>query len=302
MSQRSEKYARNMDRRLGRLEERVDKINMSVTAHGVRVSTAEELIEAMGIPPHLNAATYSVQIAQDKPRKDARQAARRKRMARRRRLLLAAAMALVALVILVAVAARGAETGGAERTAAPVATIQGNATPIVDLLEPVDHPPTPEEIEEALLAQGYFSLAVPLPYDLQDAMRKACAEYGCPYPLALAVAEIESRFDPEAVGPIGETGIMQLNPGPGGSYHAELEAATGQDPNDPAGNIFCGVYLLGKYMDKYDDPAKAAMAYNMGESGARKAWANGVTSTKYTVAILEAVENWEYTVNAWNGV
>lgn len=302
MSQRSEKYARNTEHRLTHLEERVAKINMDVIAHGVRISTAEELIEAMGIPPHLNATTYSVQIAQDKPRKEARQAARRKRMARRRRLLLAAALALVALVILVAVAARGAETGGAERAAAPVATIQGNATPIVDLLEPVDHPPTPEEIEEALLAQGYFSLAVPLPYDLQDAMRTACAEYSCPYPLALAVAEIESRFDPDAVGAVGEVGVMQLNPGPGGSYHAELQAATGWDPTTQTGNVFCGVYLLGKYMDKYDDPAKAVMAYNMGESGAKKAWANGVTSTKYTEAVLEAVEHWECTVNAWNGV
>lgn len=31
-------------------------------------------------------------------------------------------------------------------------------------------------------------------------------------------------------GAAGEVGIMQLNPGPGGSYHAELTAATGRDP------------------------------------------------------------------------
>ena len=79
-----------------------------------------------------------------------------------------------------------------------------------------------EKIEEALLAQGYFSLAVPMPYEWQDYMRTYCEEYGCPYPLALAVAQTESNFDMDAVGSSGEVGIMQLNPGPGGSYHAEI--------------------------------------------------------------------------------
>ncbi len=158
------------------------------------------------------------------------------------------------------------------------------------------------ENEEAMLAQGYLSDAVPLSYDLQDVMRTACAKYNCPYPLALAVAEIESQFNMDAVGAIGEVGIMQLNPGPSGSYHAELEATTGADPTTPAGNIVCGVYMLGKYMDKYGDPAKAVMAYNMGEGGAKRAWAAGVTSTTYTTDILAAMEGWECTVNAWGGI
>jgi soluble lytic murein transglycosylase-like protein len=106
----------------------------------------------------------------------------------------------------------------------------------------------------------------------------------------------------DAVGAIGEVGIMQLNPGPGGSYHAELEEATGADPTTPAGNIVCGVYMLGKYMDKYGDPAKVVMAYNMGEGGAKRAWAAGVTSTTYTTDILAAMEGGECTVNAWGGI
>ena len=90
-----------------------------------------------------------------------------------------------------------------------------------------------------------------------------------PYPLALAVAEVESHFNMEAVGAAGEVGIMQLNPGPDGAYHAELEAATGLDPTTPSGNIAAGCYLLGKYMADYKDPHKAAMAYNMGVAGAK---------------------------------
>ena len=158
-----------------------------------------------------------------------------------------------------------------------------------------------EKIEEALLAQGYFSLAVPMPFEYQDYMRTYCAAYGCPYPLALAVAEVESHFDMDAAGAAGEVGIMQLNPGPGGSYHAEIQAATGLDPTTPSGNIAGGCYKLGQYMAEFQDAGKAAMAYNMGRAGAMEAWAAGITSTGYSDAVLAAMEGWECTVNAWNG-
>ncbi len=52
-----------------------------------------------------------------------------------------------------------------------------------------------ETVEEALLAHGYLSDAVPMAYEYQDFMRTYCAAYGCPYPLAVAVAETESNFD-----------------------------------------------------------------------------------------------------------
>ena len=159
-----------------------------------------------------------------------------------------------------------------------------------------------EKIEEALLAEGYFSLAVPMPYEWQDYMRTYCEEYGCPYPLALAVAQTESNFDMDAVGASGEVGIMQLNPGPGGSYHAEIQAATGLDPTTTSGNIAGGCYKLGLYLAKYGNVEKAAMAYNMGEGGARSAWDSGITSTDYSKAVKEAMETWECTVNAWGGV
>ena len=159
-----------------------------------------------------------------------------------------------------------------------------------------------EKIEEALLASGYFSVAMPMCYEYQDYMRTYCAAYKCPYPLALAVAEVESHFNMEAVGTAGEVGIMQLNPGPDGAYHAELEAATGLDPTTPSGNIAAGCYLLGKYMQEYGDTNKAAMAYNMGVSGAENAWAEGIASTDYSAAVVKAMERWEVTVNAWNGI
>jgi len=160
-----------------------------------------------------------------------------------------------------------------------------------------------ERIGEALEAQGYFSAAVPLSWEYQDYMRTYCHLYGCPYPMALAVADWETRgqFNMDAIGPAGEVGIMQLNPGPDGSYHAELEDATGLDPTTPEGNIAGGCYKLGKYMAEYGDAAMVAMAYNRGQAGARAAWEAGITSNSYTDAVLEALERWECAVNAWAG-
>lgn len=316
MSQKAEKYARNMERRVAKLEGRVDRINMDVTSHGVRLSTAEELTKAMGLSTiFVRDADFEVcekrlgpgGVVTVEDRRTER-AARRKRAARRRRLLLAAVLVVIALVCLLFATTGEAADNGGQAAQEPV-------TIVAPIIAP-DHVPTApetdtagedpleaEKIEEALLAQGYFSDAVPLPYDWQDIMRTACAEYGCPYPFALATADWETRgtFNMDAVGAVGEVGIMQLNPGPDGAYHADLQAATGQDPTTPAGNIVCGVYLLGQYLEKYEDPAKAAMAYNMGEGGARKAWAAGITSTEYSAAVLEATKKWECLVNAWGG-
>lgn len=229
---------------------------------------------------------------------------RRRQLARRRITVLIAGALVVVLLLALAIKAMTADTAAAEEleitaTCGPVTLL--TAEPDVWNGEGED-PMEAEKIEEALLASGYLSLAVPMCYEYQDYMRTYCAAYGCPYPMALAVAEIESHFDMEAVGAAGEVGIMQLNPGPSGSYHAELEEATGMDPATPSGNIAAGCYLLGKYMEDYGDPHKAAMAYNMGVSGARNAWEAGITSTEYSTAVVEAMERWEVTVNAWNGI
>lgn len=228
---------------------------------------------------------------------------RRRKIARQRIAVLIIGTLVVILLAALIIRAMLTDTAAAEepeiKSASPVAVLTPPNTPWNGEGE---DPMEAEKIEEALLASGYFSLAVPMCYEYQDYMRTYCAAYGCPYPMALAVAEIESHFDMEAVGAAGEVGIMQLNPGPSGSYHAELEEATGMDPATPSGNIAAGCYLLGKYMEDYGDPHKAAMAYNMGVSGARNAWEAGITSTEYSTAVVEAMERWEVTVNAWNGI
>lgn len=284
MSQKGEKYARRMERRVDKLEQDVAAITTEQTTQGVRISAVEDdlaVYRAAVSARELKQAAAEVKAA--KERRTARAAERERKARRRNKVLAFIALALFVAVCVVMVAKAYSEEPAAEE-------------------EYMEDPQETEKIEEALLAQGYFSLAVPMPYEWQDYMRTYCEEYGCPYPLALAVAQTESNFDMDAVGASGEVGIMQLNPGPGGSYHAEIQAATGLDPTTTSGNIAGGCYKLGLYLAKYGNVEKAAMAYNMGEGGARSAWDSGITSTDYSKAVKEAMETWECTVNAWGGV
>lgn len=284
MSQKGEKYARRMERRVDKLEQDVVAITTEQTTQGVRISAVEDdlaVYRAAVSARELKQAAAEVKAA--KERRTARAAERERKARRRNKVLAFIALALFVAVCVVMVAKAYSEEPAAEE-------------------EYMEDPQETEKIEEALLAQGYFSLAVPMPYEWQDYMRTYCEEYGCPYPLALAVAQTESNFDMDAVGASGEVGIMQLNPGPGSSYHAEIQAATGLDPTTASGNIAGGCYKLGLYLAKYGSVEKAAMAYNMGEGGARSAWDSGITSTNYSRTVKEAMETWECTVNAWGGV
>ncbi len=231
--------------------------------------------------------------------------------------------AAVAVVVMSGCAIRAASTANAQAVKAEQ-TAQRTPAPTIPVIAPVEAveiddmegplletapalwaidgvPLTREQTIEALLTHGYLSDAVPLAYEYQDYMRTYCVKYGCPYPLALAVAEIESRFDMDVVGAAGEVGIMQLNPGPGGSYHAEIEAVTGIDPTTPEGNIAGGCYKLGKFLAQYDDPAMTVMAYRMGQTGAENALAAGVDPAEWAADDMEAMERWECAVNAWRG-
>lgn len=219
-----------------------------------------------------------------------RKSEQRRRAVRRRRITAVACLGAVLLAMVWAIAMACA-AAGEEETALPTPVALAPVSTVTP--EAGEDPLEVEKIEAALLEQGYFSEEIPLSYDLQDVMRTACAEYGCPYTLALAVAEVESHFDMDAVGAVGEVGIMQLNPGPQNTYWINLEAETGEDPTTPAGNIICGAYLLGTHMANYGEPEKALMAYNMGPAGALQAWEAGVTSTEYTEKVMEAANRWE---------
>lgn len=126
-----------------------------------------------------------------------------------------------------------------------------------------------------------------LAYELQETMQACCEEYGVPYALALAVADVESRFDPDAVSGTGDYGLMQIN-----EVNHEWLLEQGIDPMTPTGNIEAGVKILAQYLGTYDLTEQALMAYNCGQSGAQQMWESGVYQTAFTKQVMNRYAFW----------
>ena len=163
----------------------------------------------------------------------------------------------------------------------PMATVTPSQEPASASAAPAE---TPEAVRhrDDIVSDGRL-----LAYDLQETMQDQCEAYGVPYALALAIAEVETHFDPDAVSPTHDYGLMQIN-----QVNHEWLQSLGMDPLTYAGNIEAGVYIIGGYLDRYGDTEQALMAYNNGPTGARKLWDAGVYQTDYTRKVMTALEHW----------
>lgn len=59
---------------------------------------------------------------------------------------------------------------------------------------------------------------------------------------------------------------------------------------DPYQNSRSGLYILRNLFEKYEKPEKVLMAYNLGETGAKKLWDQGIYETNYTKKVIENVQ------------
>lgn len=59
----------------------------------------------------------------------------------------------------------------------------------------------------------------------------------------------------------------------------------------PISECFCGIKVIGSYIQNYNDYGLALMAYNMGDYGAKKAWENGIKSTSYSESVLALMQS-----------
>ena len=136
-----------------------------------------------------------------------------------------------------------------------------------------------------------FLFDVPLSDSLQRYIYEICADENVPITLVMAMIEHESRFNPEVVSSTDDYGLMQINKVNHEWLEEDFRCA---DMLNPYQNVFCGIKIIAKYIEKYEgDYGKALMAYNMGDYGARKAWQNGVTITKYSTSVLELMQKYE---------
>jgi soluble lytic murein transglycosylase-like protein len=99
------------------------------------------------------------------------------------------------------------------------------------------------------------------------ALAQAGRKYGVDLALLRAVAWVESRFNPAAVGPKTSSGwqamgLLQLGP---------IARAHLTDPLDPVQNADAGAQLLAGYIKRYrGEVSKALAAYNYGPANVEK--------------------------------
>lgn len=160
-------------------------------------------------------------------------------------------------------------------------------TRAVDKAEAVETQAQSTQPVEPVVTKTYFDC--PLPRDLQDHIAALCEEYHIDPAIIVAMCKKESTYNARAVGDGGNSlGLMQIQP----RWHKDRMKRLGcTNLKDAYQNVTVGIDFLAELMGKYEDVEKALMAYNAGESGARKNWwKRGIYSNKYSRAVLEIAE------------
>lgn len=122
----------------------------------------------------------------------------------------------------------------------------------------------------------------------QDFIFVEAGEAAVDYELVIAIIIHESRCDPSAISQTNDYGLMQINQ----INHEWLAEEYGlTNMLGPQQNIIAGITILAQ-QSKYDDGTDAGlhkmlMAYQMGPTGAAKAWAKGTYSTAYTREVMQ---------------
>ena len=112
---------------------------------------------------------------------------------------------------------------------------------------------------------------------VQNQIIQTANAQGVPSSIALAVAQQESGFNPNAVGSAGELGVFQLMPQyfPGAS--------------DPNANISTGVAYLKQLYQQFGDWGTALAAYNWGPTKVNSAVSAGTSFPQQVLNYVQSV-------------
>lgn len=127
-----------------------------------------------------------------------------------------------------------------------------------------------------------------LDVDVQEFTYYLSYGYNIDFYLLMALMEQESMYKADEISSTNDYGLMQINK----CNHEWLSEELGiTDFLDPYQNVMAGTYEIHRLFEKYQDTNKVLMAYNMGESGARKLWNQGIYETNYTRSVAEKYES-----------
>lgn len=96
----------------------------------------------------------------------------------------------------------------------------------------------------------------PIPARFRAAFLAAAKDTGLPLALLTSVAQVESRFQPQATSSAGAQGLLQLMP----TTAAELKL----DAQDPTSNVLAGARYLQRLLERFNSSDLALAAYNAG--------------------------------------
>jgi len=184
----------------------------------------------------------------------------------RRRLLV-----LLLISIVSGLAAAGVSDARSQKETAPPARIP--ALPLVTQVT-VTH------------LRGHVS-ACPIPDAWRPAFERASRDVGLPLAMLVAVAEVESRFEPSAHSNAGATGLMQVMPSTARSLQLTAD--------EPDSNVLAGARFLRQMLDRFRSSDLALAAYNAGPTAVERA--GGAPSG----ATMSYVENVTSLWRAFNG-
>jgi soluble lytic murein transglycosylase-like protein len=123
--------------------------------------------------------------------------------------------------------------------------------------------------------------------ETQQMILEKSEQYNVDFAFTMALIFRESSFDSDVVSKSNDYGLMQINK----INHEWLSEELGiTNFLDPEQNVTAGLYILHNLFEKYDDPTLVLMAYNMGETGARRLWVQGIYSTDYAEDILQQAD------------
>jgi hypothetical protein len=195
----------------------------------------------------------------------------------------------------------GGQTQTTSSAVEPVHIQQLEPEPTIAAMMVITPSPTPEPEEDPEPQVRFYD--IPLSRELQEYTFRLCEENGLDYEMVLALMGQESDYREKVISKTNDYGIMQINE----INHEWLKEELGIDDFlEAEQNILAGIRILAELTEKYEDPHLVLMAYNCGESGAKRLWKQGKTTSEYSRSIMaraeelrkEAEQCQQYAVNA----